>query len=324
MTRAGGMAAAALAAATLLGPAASFAGVGDAGQSVAGFLAVPAGAAAPGMGGATLAYGGDLAAGFANPAALGWVPGVAMALSHAELPDGSRQEWGSAGGKVGIARTRWAISGLYADQGTFEGRDAFNQPTGTFSASSFAVAAALAQPLGRHLSLGIATKFVSDDLGVSTGSGVTFDAGLIARAGPLSVGASAQNVGGSMTYGSVGYDFPTSYGLGISFDHRSGVRIELDANSPLDYYDELRGGIEYCWHDHFALRAGYRYEVGADAATESIGGPSFGLGAGLGGLWLDYAYLPSTVGESEQRLGIALRPGGAGPTSGGFSAKRPR
>ena len=127
-----------------------------------------------------------------------------------------------------------------------------------------------------------------------------------------------------MTYGSVGYDFPTSYGLGISFDHSSGVRIELDANSPLDYYDELRGGIEYCWHDHFALRGGYRYEVGADAATESIGGPSFGLGAGLGGVWLDYAYLPSTVGDSEQRLGIALRAGGAGPTPGGFSTKRPR
>ena len=118
MTRAHGMAAAALAAATLLGPAASFAGVGDAGQSVAGFLAVPAGAAAPGMGGASLAFGGDLAAGFANPAALGWIPGVAMAVSHAELPDGSRQEWGSVGGDMGIARTRWAISPRWAGIGS--------------------------------------------------------------------------------------------------------------------------------------------------------------------------------------------------------------
>src|SRR6059036_904907 len=103
VTRAHGTAAAALAAAILLVPTSSSAGVGDAGQSVAGFLAVPAGAAAPGMGGATLAFGGDLAAGFSNPAALGWVPGVAMALSHSQLPDGSRQEWASTGGNLGIA-----------------------------------------------------------------------------------------------------------------------------------------------------------------------------------------------------------------------------
>jgi len=61
-----------------------------------------------------------------------------------------------------------------------------------------------------------------------------------------------------------------------------------------------------------ALRTGYRRELGADAATEALNGPSFGLGAGLAGVWLDYAYLPAVAGETEQRIGLSLRSMGHG------------
>ena len=286
--------------------------IGNAGTTAAGFLASPPSAGASGMAGTTLALEGDLAAATFNPASLGRISGIELALSHSELPDGSRHEWAAAGGALGPLPTRWALSGLYAGQGTFEGRDASNQPTGTFTASSFAVGAALAQPLARFATVGLGAKLVSENLGSVTGTGVTLDAGLIARAGPFGLGASARNVGGSLRYGGVGYRFPGDYGVGVSFEQASGLRLEVDAHFPLDYYNDVRAGVEYRWHERFALRAGYRRELGSDAATEPLNGPSFGLGAGLRGVWLDYAYLPSIGGETEQRIGVVLRSSGPG------------
>ncbi len=262
----------------------------------------------------------------APPAALGLISGYELVFSHSELPDGSRHEWAALGGALGPLPTRWALSGLYAGQGTFEGRDASNQPTGTFTASSFAVGAALAQPLASFATVGLGAKLVSENLGSVTGTGVTLDAGLIARAGPIGLGASARNVGGTLRYGGVGYSFPIDYGVGVSFEHASGVRLEMDAHFPIDYYNDVRAGVEYRWHERFALRAGYRRELGSDAATESLNGPSFGLGAGLRGVWLDYAYLPSNTGETEQRIGVVLRssaPGWHGAELGHKDARAP-
>jgi hypothetical protein len=129
-------------------------------------------------------------------------------------------------------------------------------------------------------------------------------------------------VGGTLTYGGVAYSFPMDYGVGASFEHASGLRLEVDAHFPLDYYNDVRGGVEYRWHERFALRAGYRHELGSDAATEPLNGPSFGLGAGLGGVWLDYAYLPSDAGATEQRLGVVLRFAAPGWRGRELGAKR--
>ncbi len=308
MTRAAsqGLRLAALTAAIVLGAANARADGGSAGSSAAAFLAVPQGAAAPGMAGTTIALGGDLSAAESNPASLGWVPDLRLALSHSQLPDGSRHEWASVGGQLGFVPTRWALTGLYIGQSSFEGRDALNQPTGSFSASSSAIGLALAQPLGKHAALGFGTTYVSENLAGTTGMGVTFDAGVIARTGMLAFGASAQNVGGSMRYGGASYGFPTCYGAGLALESPAGLHLEVDANFPESYYNDLRAGAEYRWRERVALRAGYRLELSSDSQNESLTGLSFGMGAGVAGVWLDYAYLPSNVGGDNQRLGIVL------------------
>ncbi len=307
IARAAAIATLALAAARSAG-----ADIGNAGTTAGGFLAAAPGASASGMAGTALALAADLGAAALNPASLGRLTGLALAFSHSEMPDGSRHEWVSVAGGLGPLRTRWALSGLYAGQGTFEGRDASNQPTGNFNASSFAVGAALAQPLGRLASLGFGAKLVGENLGPVTGAGVAFDAGLIAHAGPVGLGASARNFGGTLSYGGVRYGLPLDYGVGASYEHPSGLRAEVDAHFPVDYYNDVRVGLEYQWRERVALRTGYRRELGSDAATEALNGPSFGLGAGLAGVWLDYAYLPAVAGETEQRIGLSLRSAGHG------------
>ena len=218
--------------------------------------------------------------------------------------------------------THWALSGLYAGQGPFEGRDALNQPTTSFTASSFALGVGLAQPLAHFATLGVGAKLVNEHLASVSATGVAFDAGMLARLGWFGLGACASNVGGTLDYGGVRYSFPIRYGVGASIEHPCGLRLEADANFPYDYYSDVRGGVEYRWRERFALRAGYRYELGSDAATEPLTGPSFGLGAGLRGVWLDYAWLPSALGDGEQRLGIVLRPGAGGWRGGELGAKR--
>jgi LysM repeat protein len=235
-----------------------------------------------------------------------------LTFAHAGLPGDMQQEWLSGGGRFGHSATRWSVQGLYQGNGSFEGRDASNNPTGTFSASSFAVGAQLAQSLGEHASVGAGAKFVNEKLGDVSGSGVTFDFGGQMRTGPFGFGASAVNVGGQMRYSGAVYDFPASYGAGVSYSLPSGLSLAVDANFPKSYYNDIRFGAEWRWRETIALRTGYRHEL-ASNTDDGLSGPTFGIGAGYNGLWFDYGYLVSSLsGGSEQRLAISFHPGGFG------------
>jgi LysM repeat protein len=291
-----------------------------AGTTAAGFLSNGTGPRVLSMGGATLGLGGDLQSAAWNPAALGTMEHGQMTFAHAGLPGDMQQEWLSGGGRFGHSATRWSLQGLYQGDGSFEGRDASNNPTGTFSASSFAIGAQLAQSLGERGSVGVGAKFVNDRLGDVSGMGVTFDYGGQFRSGPFGFGASAVNVGGQMRYSGSVYEFPASYGAGVSYSMpQTGLSVALDANFPKSYYNDIRFGTEWRWKETVALRAGYRHEMAA-GIDDGLSGPTFGFGAGYNGLWFDYGYLVSSLsGGSEQRLAISFHPGGfglAGATAG--------
>lgn len=315
-----GLAAATLALTLVAGPAR--AGFENAGTTAANFLALGSGARALAMGGATLGLGDDVAGVAWNPAALGWVQGTEAALSHAGLPGGSLQEWGAIGGRIGRLPTRWALAGLYHGEGSFDGRDATGAPTGSFSVSSMALGATLAQPLGSRVTLGATVRGVRETIASATGSGVSFDAGMMLRAGPFGLGLSGQNLGGRMDYGATSHPMPTSYGVGLGFRHpASGVRIAVDANLPTAYHRDVRAGAEWLHRGVLALRAGYRKELGS--VDDPLDGPSFGLGASHRGMWLDYGYLLPNGGGGQHRIGLRFRLSGPGEPAGDAAAAAP-
>jgi len=292
------------------------AGGDAAGTTAAGFLSVGTGAGVLGRGGATLGIGGDLAIVPWNAGALGWLGETQVALSHATLADQSQQEWAAVGGRVGRSGLRWAVDGLYQTEGSFEGRDAFDNPTGAFDVSSMAVAFHVAHPLGPLVAAGVGVRYVGEKLGPVSGTGYAMDAGLQLRAGLLGAGAAVTNFGGSMRYDGARYDLPMNLGVGAALDvPGTGLRLALDANFPHAYYQDVRAGAEWRWHDLLALRAGYRKELDAPTGLAETG-PSFGIGAGVHGLWLDYGYLVPGVGDAQHRLAISLRPGRLGWTTG--------
>lgn len=285
------------------------AGFENAGTTAANFLSLGQGAHALGMGGAVLGLSEDVGGTAWNPAALGWVNGTEAALSHAGLPNGSLQEWGAVGGRIGGSPTRWAVTGLYQGDGTLDGLDATGAPIGTYSVSSMAFGATLAHQFGRRATLGAGAKAVRENIAGFSGSGVSFDAGVMVRAGLFGIGFAAQNLGGRMDYGATGYPFPTSFGVGLGFSHpTAGVRIGVDANFPRAYHSDLRAGAEWLHRGVLALRAGYRKELGS--ADDPLDGPSFGVGAGHRGMWLDYGYLLPTNGSGQHRVGLRFRLGG--------------
>lgn len=293
----------------LLAPGASHAGIERAGTTAANFLSVGTGPAVLAMGGTALGRWGSLDLTTWNPGTLGWLESGSVVLSHANLDDQTAQEWVGLGGRLGTLPTRWALSGLYQGEGTIEGRDASNQPTGAITTSSVAVTGYLAQPFGPHVAVGFGAKGVREDLGAGVhGTGVAFDAGLSARFGMLGLGAAAQNAFGHIRYSGIAYPFPASYGAGVSFAHAaSGLTAACDVNVPDAYYTNVRGGIEWQWKQRVALRAGYRAELGAEAG-EPLAGPTFGMGAGAHGLWLDYGYLLAGNQNGQHRIAITFRP----------------
>ena len=279
------------------------------GTTAANFLDVGAGPRILGMGGATIGLGQDLAGGSWNPAALGWMNQSSLMISHAGLDNSSLQEWAAIGGRMGRSQTRWSVSGLFQGDGSFDGRDASNNSTGSFSASSFAIGLHVAQQLGGMFTVGVGAKSVNDKLGDVTGTGVTFDGGMMFHAGILGLGVAARNVGGKMKYSSGSYDFPTSYGVGGSLSHpASGLTAAMDINFPNAYYKDARAGIEWKYKETLALRAGYRKE-GGGSSDDPLTGPTFGAGAGRNGFWLDYGYLLAGNGDGEHRIAITLFPG---------------
>ncbi len=286
------------------------AGIDNAGTTAGNFLSVGSGASILSMGGATLGSGTDLHAAAWNPAALGYLSETQFAVGHSALAMESAQEWLAAGGRLSHGATRWSVDALYQSEGGFEGRDALNNSTGSFKVSNMALGARLARPFGNAMHAGLGVRWVNENLGDAKGSGLGFDAGLQAHSGPFGFGLAARNVGGKLKYAAGSYDLPGVFGAGISWSHpTAGVRVNLDANFPNAYYNDVRLGAEWRWQDRLALRAGYRKELNAPS-DEPLSGPSFGLGVGAGGMWLDYGFL---VGGSEvqgqHRIGLTFRPG---------------
>jgi hypothetical protein len=238
-------------------PVPAQAGSEAAGTTAAGFLSVGTGADVLGRGGATLGIGGDLAIVPWNAAALGGLEGTQVALAHATLADQTQQEWAAVGGRAGRSALRWSLNGLYQSEGSFEGRDAFNNSTSPFDVSSMALGIHLAHPLGSHATLGVGGKYVGDNLGSVSGTGYTMDAGLQMRAGILGAGVAVTNLGGGMSYEGTRYDLPMNLGLGAALDlPGTGLRFALDASFPSAYYQDVCAGAEWRWRDLLTLRAG--------------------------------------------------------------------
>ena len=284
---------------------------GDAAGTASGsFLSVGNGASVLSMAGATIGGGEDLAAAAWNPALLARLEGLQFSFTHAPLPGGASQEWLATGGRFGGGDTRWGLQTLFQREGGIEGRDASNNPTGDLSASDLAVGLRVAHRFAGRVDVGVGGEWVHESLADVSGSGFAFEAGARAEAGAFGVGLAARHVGGGMRWSGVRYDLPAVIAGGVSWtDAAHGLRVNADLESPSHYFQTLRLGGEWMWRGQMALRAGYRSELGA-TPSERLSGPTFGLGTGVGTMWMDYGFAVNGAdGAGQHRIGLTFRPG---------------
>jgi hypothetical protein len=280
-----------------------------AGTRAASFLQTGAAPAVAGMGGAGLASGADLESAAWNTAALAHLSELRWSVAHAALPDGVRQEWAGIGGRL-REDTRWAVSGLYRDDGEIEARDADNRPLAPWRAQSVALSLALARPLGPHLALGAGARYVGEHVGDAHGNGLAFGAGVQVRLGGLRLAMVGQDFGGGMRWAGQQWRMPATLAAGLAWvDEVHGLRLAADVIEPAAAARQLRTGGEWRPGGRMALRLGWRGDLEGDAEA-ARGGATFGLGFATGRMWLDYGFEESALGEGVHRVGLSLAPGG--------------
>jgi long-subunit fatty acid transport protein len=302
-------------------------GVSKTGTVAAPFLEIPVGAAAVGMGTATVSL-------MTDPSALYWNP-AGSAIPEMSQVEATHMSW--------IAETRFDFVGLTIPLGgigtlgvSFTSLSmpdmkvtTVEKPDGTgeyFSAGDIAAGLSFARRLSDRFSVGFTVKYIQQSIWHETASAIALDFGTTFRTdllGGLVIGASMANFGSTMklegrdlrqfisvdqtklgTNDQVAsaietdsWDLPLQFRIGLSFDpvkvddHRWTVAV--DATHPSDNYEWVNVGTEYGFRECLFFRAGYHSLFLDDAE----GGLSLGFGVSSTLLFdastvvkLDYGY----------------------------------
>jgi hypothetical protein len=265
------------------------------------FLEVPAGARAAALGGAFAALGQGVEAAFWNPAGLEAVQGIQITGTHVEYVQTLRHEQFALAGRAFGGGLAASLRALYSEP--IEERDELGNLIGSFGAHDLEFALAYGRSIAPGLSVGGTVQALRERLADASAS--TYAAGLgavwaPARVSGLRLGLSAHNLGAAARFGLEGgpgepVALPTAVQAGGSWQ-RVLARGPVLRTALEGRFTRGRSGIGMLGLElataggangagAAALRGGLR--VNDDAS-------SFSLGAGyaLGGLRVDYAFVP--------------------------------
>jgi hypothetical protein len=253
------------------------------------FLEIPVGARESALGGSGVALVTGPTSAMYNPANVAFTPrGVALMLTK-HFAD-TRSEY------VGftVRRGRFAFSPSYLGTRVpdIEYRD---QPTAnpisSFDAVNAAVGSAVSFRINEKYSVGVAVRYLYQKIQVEAADGWGVDAGALARnvLPGLTIGAALQNAGKMSKFVSEAPRMPTKVRGGAAYEHSlaklGSLILTAEAEGVNHNTPQFKGGLEYRAPGYLALRAGY--VEGLDAQNVS-----FGVGFFLGGVRLDYAFIP--------------------------------
>jgi hypothetical protein len=234
-------------------------------------------ARAIGMGGALNALGVSTAALFLNPANMALARVYHLEALAAYSPEAKRQTYGAAivDSVLNSSHVAGGLGGTWSEY----------DPSG-FHRRWTDVRGALALPLGDYLALGGTVRWLRADqaLGVGpfgTSSASDGNSGPLINTVTIDAGATA-SLGDSLRIAVAGHNLtnpgtalaPTTGAVGIGYTTST---LSLEGDGSLDFTTfgsargRLMGGAELFAADHYALRAGWRYDWGTKINAASIG-----------------------------------------------------
>jgi len=185
----------------------------------------------------------------------------------------------------------------------------------TFNYNALQIGVSYARYFTDKFALGVALKFVSEDLGgITYTRGAALDAGTIFWTGFRSfrLGMSFVNLGPDLTPSGTYYQYQTntdekysSYPLPVIFRIGGAMEIidakntkltlSVELDHPTDYYESLRAGLRFFFSPYISLYAGYKYYIGE--IDESLAPGGFGAGVSIKYNYFGLSYSFSEMGS---------------------------
>lgn len=261
------------------------------GASAGNFLGFEVGASSAGIAGANTSVASGASSQFWNPSLTAFMTRPQASMMHATWLGNLQYEWLGYARPMGPRKGVGSVSVAYFHMPSISGVDEFDNPTGDFRVYDMALTLGYARPILKGLMVGANGKLIRQTLATETGTGAAMDLGMSATIAGATFGATLQNLGPDLSFGGGSYPLPQLARFGLSrpfFADR--LLLAADYTFPKTYYNDLRIGAELRPNPVLAVRMGYRREGGTtgDPAT----GFSFGLGAHVGPVNLDYAMTP--------------------------------
>ncbi|MDI6791646.1 MAG: PorV/PorQ family protein [bacterium] len=278
----------------------------QAGTASAAFLKTSVGVRAAGMGGSYCGVPSDLATIYLNPAGLAGLnrPEVEGTM-HERFVDIKQ---GSLALALPWSERTLGLALIYSNSGDIDGYDVNENPTGTFDATNYALAASLARKMMSNLSCGVSLKMINQKIKDDAANlGFSLDLGGLYQTSidGLSLGFSLQNLGNKIEFYEEEDDLPLSFRVGGAY-HQGALTLVSDLVKVKDSAVSLRLGGEYWFKEMVAVRGGYHLEEGIDQT-----GLTFGLGANLIQqdylFQFDYAYIPYDDLDDVHRFSARIR-----------------
>ena len=302
-------------------------------QTTMKFLSTSNYANASAMANAVTAMEGGAWHQFYNPSAMAWSP------QSVDLT-GSVNEWIAGINYSSVAATiqpfegRFGIIGFnmvnveYGDlQRTIRANNESGYiDVGTFSPTAFSAGLSYAKSISDQFAVGANVKFVTQDLGAGivdidsdnsfieqnfSASTTVVDFGVFYRTGfeSLNFAMSVTNFSPDVSFDSQDHELPLTFKMGLSMDvidltdlsqERHSLIVNVDANRPRDYNEQIQVGAQYGFNDLFFLRGGY--VLPSDEEGYSVG---FGVKGSLRNnqmLLVDYSYSDFGIFSNVNRL----------------------
>ncbi|NPV14491.1 PorV/PorQ family protein [candidate division WOR-3 bacterium] len=295
-------------------------GWGNAGSTAFPLLRVPLGARPCALGEAFTGAADDINAIYFNPAGLGYLADIQLALAHQEWFADIRDENLSFMAPLGSGTL--GISGVLSTMRNVENWYAGASYPETIALSSGYATVAYGVKLGDAIAFGIGAKGLYDALpDDNVGRGVCFDLGFLYRIrSGFRVGIAIQNLGPGIKYGSERFALPLGVRTGVSYrvnrerSWLNGLRVLFDANAARGGFPDFHFGMEYPLYEILFCRIGYRLGPQDYRSLSPWAGFTAGVGVARERWALDYAYVP--YGELGATHRLTIRTGFAQPGYG--------
>jgi hypothetical protein len=263
-------------------------------------------ARAVGMGSAFVGVADDSSALFWNPAGLGGLKDVEIALHHNSWLAGIVQETGVVAlptRKLGV----FGVSGNYVNYGSLEGYDSNGTQLADYSANRYGFGLGWGKELFEGWSAGVAVKGSMQTIDTASYSSLSADLGALwSPEKHTRLGAAYSNFGTQVA----GYGTASAIRLGGSYllDFAKSNQLLLAAGASIEPggVNRLQVGAEDMMFSFLALRVGYQSNL-AETKIQGLTGLTAGLGVRFDGFGLDYAYLPYGDLDNTHRVSLSYQ-----------------